>query len=443
MKIHCKVFLPILSVIIIFSSCTRPQDFGKELLSDDIVGVDFDEFYDIQGRTIVEEPLNYYVANNQRAANRIFVGGFENDIYGRIDASGYFKLYPTGGVDFSGLQIDSAKLILEYDIPNVYGDTLANQQIGVYLLQETLRNDSTFTTGSTLPFDSEPIGISEVFLPQPNTRELLVSDEDTITLSPRISINLNQRFLDLFKTIPVSSLIDNNLFNEVIPGFHLKSEIEADAILSFRLPNSETKIEIYYTNAEGQRSIFRLLYLSSNAAFSHYERNFENSLVNQYLENTSLDEYLFLQGGQGFNMEIELPPLEELKGKTINFAVLEFIVKKFDEIDYTKFPQSNRILASRYTDSGGLAVLPEVAFAIGSQNFSVFGGNEIDIIRDGEVYKAYRFNISNHLQNILDGSFDNKIVFNVSVSAEQFGSVAFFGNGNISKRPVLKVAYTN
>lgn len=443
MKSHFKVFLTILSIIIIFGRCTRPQDFGKELLSDDIVGVDFDEFYDIEATTILENPLNYYVANNQRAANRIFVGGFENDIYGRIDASGYFKLYPTGGLDFSNFHIDSIKLILEYDAVNTYGDTSVNQQIGVYLLEETIRNDSTYTTASTLPYDSEPIGMSEIFMPKPKTRKLVIADNDTLSLSPRISINLNQKFIDLFKTIPVSALSDNNLFNEFIPGFMLKSEIDAEAILGFNLPNSQTQIEIYYTNTENQRNVFRLFYLSGNAAFSHYDRNLENSLVQQYLDNPDLNECLFLQGGQGFNLEVEIPDLDELKNKTINFAVLEFLVKKFDEIDYVKFPQSNRILASRYTESGGLAVLPEVAFAIGSQNFSIFGGNEIDIIRDGEVYKAYRFNISNHLQNILNGSFDNKIIFNVSVSAEQFGSVAFFGNNNVSKRPVLKVAYTN
>ena len=433
MNCNFKVIAGLLSIAIVFTACTRPQDFGKELLSTDVVSVKFDEYFDINAKTLVEQPLNYYVAANLRAANRFFVGGFENDIYGKVDASGYFKLYPAAQIDFSQIQIDSVKLILDYDPMNVYGDTMAPQQLGVYLLEETIRNDSTYTTGHTLSYDPEPIGMSEIFLPKPNTREFFVFEDDTTFLSPRVIIDLNQKFIDIFKSVPPSSLIDNNLFNEIIPGFHVKSEIETDAILSFKLPSSQTSIQIFYTNQEGNKALFNLNYLSGNAAFSHYERELEGSLAKQYIDNPEQDEYLFLQGGQGFNIEVEIPNIEELKDKTINFAILEFIVEKFDEIDYKLFPQANRILASRYTDSGGLALLTEVAFAIQTSNFSAFGGNEITIIRDGEEYKAFRFNISNHLQNILSGEFGNKIVFNVTVSAEQFGSLAFFGNGNTLK----------
>jgi hypothetical protein len=429
--------------LLLFSHCTRTEDFGRELLAGDVVAVNFDEIIELEGMTIRERPLNYYNPGI-RAANRIFVGGWDSEFFGTMSSIGHFRVFPTSQVQFEGLQIDSIVMVLEYDSVNFYGDTLSEMQLGVYLLKETLRNDSIYTTQSILPFEEEPIGMTQIFLPRP-TANLVSYDEDSVATvrTPRISVKLNDLFVEKFKSLSLAALADNNLFLETIPGFMIKPEIQSNALVSFRLRNARTGVEVYYEDSDGVKRTFQMFPLSSGgAAFSRYERSYDNSFVQDYLDNPEKDDFHFIQGGQGLNLELQLPLPEEIKGKSVSFAQLEFIVHRFEDLDYDKFPQTNRILASRYNDQEGLALLSEATFAISTQNFSLFGGNEVEIEREGELLKAYRFNISGHYQRVLQGLTDNRIVLDALVSAEQFGHLTLYGKGSIYK-PVLKLVYTD
>jgi hypothetical protein len=430
-------------VLFLFGQCTRTEDFGRELLAGDVVAVNFDEIIELEAITIRERPLNYYNPGI-RAANRIFVGGWDSEYFGTLASMGHFRVFPTSQVQFEGLQIDSIVMILEYDTANYYGDTLSEMQLGVYLLKETLRNDSIYTTQSFIPFEEEPIGMTEIFIPRP-TSNLITYDDDSVATvrTPRISVKLNDIFVEKFKSLSLSALADNNVFLETIPGFMIKPEIQSNALVSFRLRNARTGIEVYYEDSDGVKRTFQMFPLSSGgAAFSRYERSYENCFVEEYLNNSEKDDFHFIQGGQGLNLEIQLPLPEEIKGKSISFAQLEFIVHKLEDLDYEKFPQTNRILASRYINEEGLALISEATFAISTQNFSLFGGSEIEIERDGELVRAYRFNISGHYQRVLQGVIDNKIVLDALVSAEQFGHLTLYGKGSLYK-PVLKLVYTD
>lgn len=444
MHLYQKIFSALILTFII-SACTKPIDFGKELLSDDVVDVQFDESFEVSAYTRKEEPLNYFSFSNNRNASRIFVGNFENDVFGRVSAESYFKLAPPRSVDLSNATIDSINLILEFDRVNFYGDTTLQHQLGVYLLNETMHLDSTYTTSSTVEYDAEPIGMTEPLLMKPRTSLISnITEEDTSYVSPRIVIPLNQKFIDLYKSIPLEAYVDNNLFYEQIPGFLVKNEIESAAIMAYSLINSNTKIEVYYTNeGDEEPNVSTLNFLSGQPAFSKYDHTFEGTTVEPYIENVELSDRLFLLGGEGLYVELNFPNLDEIRNKSISYAVLEFVVDELEEVDSEKFTRIPFVLASRYNTEGKKIVLAEATYAITSQNLSLFGGREVEVLRGDETVKAYRFNITNHFQSVLKGDNDERLILSAFSAAEQFSHLVFKGNNSDLEKPLLRLVYTD
>lgn len=444
MHLYQKIF-SVLLLIFTISACTKPIDFGKELLSDDIVDVVFDESFQISAYTKKEEPLNYFSFNNNRDASRIFVGNFTNSIFGRVSAESYFKLAPPRSVDLSNATIDSINIILEFDRVNFYGDTSLHHQLGVYLLKETMHLDSTYTTSSAVEYDPDPIGMSELVLMKPRTRLISsISEGDTSYVSPRLVIPLNQKFIDLYKNIPLEAFVDNNLFYEHIPGFMIKNEVESAAIMAYTLINSNTKIEVFYTNEGGEESnVSTLNFLSGQPAFSKYEHAYEGTTVEPYIDNEELSDKLFLLGGEGLYIELNFPNLDQIRNKSISYAVLEFIVDELEEFDSDKFTRVPFVLASRYNSEGKKVILGEATHAITSQNLSLFGGREVEVLRDGTTFKAYRFNITNHFQSVLKGTNDSRLILSAFSAAEQFSHIVFKGNNSEHDKPLLRLVYTD
>lgn len=445
MYLYYKIFSGLLLIFFI-AACTKPIDFGKELLSDDVVDVIFDESFHITAFTKKEEPLNYYSSSSSRVANRVFVGNYRNDIFGRVSAESYFKLAPPRSIDLTNSSIDSINLILEFDRSNFYGDTTMLQQLGIYLLTETLHLDSTYTTSSIVGFDPVPIGMSDPILMKPNTRVITrISDEDTTYVSPRLVIPMNQKFIDLYKDIPLAAYTDNNIFYEYIPGFMVRNEVESSAIMAYSLTNANTKIEVYYTNeGDEETNIATLSFLSGQPAFSRYEHSYEGSVVEPYIDNEELSDRLFLLGGEGLYVELNFPNLDDIRNKSVSYAVLEFIVEEQEEINTDLFPRIPLVLASRYNAQNNKVLLGEVTHAVSTQNFTLFGGQEVEVVRNGAAFKAYRFNITNHFQSVLKGNNDERLVLSTFSGAEQFSHLIFKGSsGSEHEKPVLRLVYTD
>lgn len=421
MKINSKNRYRILLAVLVMAAlvltrCKKNDDLGMDLLpSTDLISVKNRVLKDdITSFTVREDSVRTDIT----AAGKSLLGTLNDPEFGytAIDFASQFRLarYPDFG---ENVEADSIFLYLYYRA--IYGDTVTTQRIKVYELEERLYADQTVdsTSGSTsYPYyqnvnlksmaSDQVIGELE-FVPQ-ITLDSTETDTFYQVLKVPLDISLGEKLIDADST----DMISNDVFLDYFKGLYIETEKSVageGAILTLEAASDDSfqgsAVLLYYNNEENKNleepDTLSVPYIitANSARVNRFEHDYSGTPFFDGLNNgTNENQLLYIQSTGGLEAEIDIDNLTTWKDSTntsINKAELVFQIDTVAS-DLENYPAPNQLLFT-YIDSLGQERLPKDYYF----SPAFYGGalNTDD--------RTYRFNITQHLQQIIDGELGN------------------------------------
>ncbi|WP_027585176.1 DUF4270 domain-containing protein [Prolixibacter bellariivorans] len=356
-------------------------------------------------------------------------GSFNDPLFGRTTASfaAQFRLpyYPSYS---QNAVLDSAVLSLVYR--KVYGDTITPQQVKVYKLVEPLNFDAQYLSSfdpKTLTNDTV-VGMAD-FTPKFRTDS---TGQDTIV--QEIAVRLNDEVGNQLLHADSLDMVNNEAFLNFFKGLYVESQpLQSGGGLVF-LKAHASLLHLYYHVADTDSLSFYYQLTTNSADVPYFEHDYTNAWFADHLNQEDVeDSLIFVQPTGGTKVKIDVPSLDSWADSTncmINKATLTFHADTTMS-DFRQYPMPNQLFLKIIKEDGS------EAFPIDSQlSLSYYGGvyNSTDA--------TYTFNITQHLQAILDGTVQNLGFYLVSATRKESADRVVL-KGSKSSQPIqLEVNYT-
>jgi len=350
--------------------------------------------------------------------------GFNNDpIFGKNTASFYtqirlsvlepdFGVYPVA---------DSIVLSMVYD--TIYGDTNAQHTLKIYELNEVIYRDSIYYSNREFLTTGSPIA-TKTFIP--NYKDSVIVDGDTINKCPplvRINLNksLGQKLLN-----NSSKFVSNDEFCKFFKGLYVTSSATTGegSIMSFKLIEIQSKVTLYYHNLKDTTKY--TFYINDFSArinhFNHTKYQYADSYLRSqiYGDTAKGQKVLYLQSMAGLKVRFSLPYIKDFvkQGKiAINKADLVFTIDDSTDISFNRYLPPLQLMIVEEIDNEMFVIVDQM------EGEGYYGGIY------NKKTKEYKFNISRHIQHILDGIKENRVLTLIVYSSYR---------SNIANRVVLK-----
>ena len=426
---HLNLLIAIILMVFAISGCNKLNDLGVGLLpSGDLLGVK---------NTILKEDISAYTfwedSVNTGNTSKSLLGSFNDPVFGNTTINFATQLriqaFPKYGTN---PEIDSTFLYLYYK--TIYGDTVTMQQIKVYELKDPLYYDTTDSTGKTSEYtyyhdaDLKSMASSQLigqldFIPK-ILLDTTTSDYDGSTaydtsfqvLKIPIDISVAEKLIRADSL----DLINNDAFMSYFKGIFVETErlnsgLGTILTLETSISNDFTgsALVVYYNNDENKantkpdtlNTAYYITQFSTRVnSFSHdySPTRFYDNLNSE----ANKDSLIFIQALGGLESKITIDNLSSWKDSVVVFGdnTIPYAINKAELIfqvdtsitDIYKFPPPQQLLFT-YIDTTGQQFLPvDYSFAP-----TFYGGT---LSSD----YTYRFNITQHLQNIIDGKIENR-----------------------------------
>lgn len=295
------------------------------------------------------------------STNRLLVGQYEDDYFGRIKSSSFFEFNASFFDIDTDAVIDSVGLILGYD-KYFYSDTTKISTINIHVLTDFLKtDDEAFFNTSKIPYNQTPAATFEYY-PSPNRDSLYIplplNFGNDVFQALIHDINNNQDLIQIFKGITVQ------------PGPY-----DDASVIGFSKLNDKTYIRFYYKVPDEYGADERTfdLAISSNplSCFNKIENSVPSSnlapLVNQKINQNSqsTNNISYYQSGTGYATRIRFPSIKKLfdiPGEgTVLHANLQLKLKKtsysdifpvIDPLSIYVVDQNNKVTDQIFHSSG-------------------------------------------------------------------------------------------
>lgn len=449
-------FIVIISFIIIPFSCTEPTLIGSELLEEDQANLNFTNELAVAATTIAGTPVPTHNESITFQLTRFLLGQIEDPVFGKSTASLYSQmsrgtdsLYTTGAVT-----VDSVILSMGYDSTAVFGDISEAFEVEVFRLEEDLQNETEYFSNQNFMTGAEPIGKGR-FIPAFDSIFIVDYSGETpanVKERPHARIPLNIEFGEALladRTIYESE----EAFAAAFKGFLVRPTNTTPGLASFSFVNTISRITVYYKTVFGEvKRQYNYPFQFINARFSNFLHEIEGSEAGNAV-NSSMPDFLYLQGMQGYNIEVSFPDITTLGARTIvNKAELELTAVTTDTTALI-----SQIIPSK-TENGERTIINDILSSFrGAGNTlltSVAGGVPVVEEVDGTTVIKYRLNVSAHFQDIIDGTVDNTITLSAGMEenryyvrsltkAETANRVVFYGPGHPTFAPKLNLTFTS
>jgi len=413
---NSRVFIWIALIASILASCNEPNDLGMELLpSADLISVNTIEEKDgIQAFTVREDRIR----TDEPSKN--LLGELNDPVFGSttVDfaAQFYLQTFPDFGTNTIA---DSINLYLYYRL--IYGDTITQQRLKVYELNEPLYADTTALNGASYNYpyyqdvelknmaSSQLLG-EKVFTPR---MRLDSATQDTVyqLITIPLDISLGEKLINADST----KMVSHEAFAEYFKGLYLESANESGeggTILTLETLAegnfNGSALVVYYNNDENmsiedpdERDTLYTPYVitSSSARVNSITHDYTSTpFYNSLSTSTAPDSLIYIQSTGGLESRISIEKLTSWKDSVntgINRAELVFHVDTLVS-DVENYPPPNQLLFIYTNDSSRLNLPDDYYF-----NSDYYGG-----VLDTTDY-TYRFNITEHLQLISDDAIGN------------------------------------
>ncbi len=425
------------ALLFVFYSCTESDELGLDLV-DNKVRLNTLDTLTVTAMTVPDDTLPMNLGNHN------VLGMIDDPVFGRSRASIYTQTRLPENDLFLGdsPSLDSIHLVLAYT-DGFYGTQQTHQTIQVYELSESFPDQDTLFSNIHIPYDPESITKDPegfYFRPVP-TDSVLV---DTVLQPPQIRIPLSdefgQRFIDANETA-IYENVPNYL--EEFKGLYITIDDEMDGLGSkyrMHMLTHMTSLELFYKTEEDTLYQMQRYPINEFAKRSTRIEQFGYDDADQALrlqieqeDQQMADSLLFVQSLGLLRANISFPFLEDLAGMPrllINKAELVMPVDESFAVEH--LPASEELLLLRMDETGELHFLDD--YALGSGYF----GGALD-----EDNMVYRFNISKHIQEVMDGARPNeKLAVVVVGSAANMSRVVLKGPGRAENPMHLMIYYT-
>lgn len=445
----------ILAVFTLFYvSCNTSDDFGSGLVEDEFLDVGYDQILSLDASTVSTDSVITYEISTRSRDSTFLVGNLIDPVFGQVDAISYFQMRYATLVDRDGLgniTVDSVVLNLRISRLFLYGDTLDAFNLTVHRLDEELEVDTTIRSNFYPSFDDNPLGRIDNYLLKPNTR---IPTSDTTDIANFIRVKLDPAFGQELIDAPFA-LDSVSRFMSAFRGLAIKIDENTPSPLfginliprnPSLLTESDTRMRIYFSGADTSGVITAYM-ADPQARFSSYEHNYEGSPAGNYVDKQEVEaDYMFLQGLSGARPRIELPPLEEMQGRSVKLAQLEVAISDdFNSSDSDLYPRVGQILIASIDENGQPLVISDIVrFQPGGASVitSQFGGNPVSGSFDGNPVTIYRMNITSYIQEYLKGEQPSTLELYVAGSGRRPERVVLYGPDHPVYPVRLKLIYT-
>ncbi len=392
-----NVLASLLILIFLVYSCKKdPYQVGINLLPpSDTLNVKTSDTASFVAYSVLQDT----VRTDETALS--ILGSLMDPVFGSTTASFYMQYWLSEEAPDFGTNPGLDSIVLRIPYGKIYGDTNALQTLKIYELSENIYYDSSYYSNRSAETYGVPLA-NYTFKPAP---------KDSVTvggvkLPPHIRINLNnltKYFGNKLLNAPATSLSTNVNFLEFMKGLYIESARaqSGGALLSFDPTSTLSNIVMYYHNATTDSLQFSFLGVPHSARFNHFDHNHylnaEPELRQQVLQHdTTLGKNnLYIQGLSGVRVRLRLPFINNFmkSGKiAVNSAVLTI---KNAETDTTLQPPVKLTLV--LVDSA-----ERVGFLIDENEGTLYFGGSYNTSA-----RTYKFRITRHMQQILDGKIKN------------------------------------
>lgn len=414
-------------------SCQEPDEIGLGLIDSQASFSTTDTLtVQVFSQETRKVPTNFS-ANN-------LLGVMNDPVFGKIK-SGIFTEFRLPQNNFSlgdDVALDSIVLSLGYS-GRSYGQVETFQRIRVYELTASMPDRDTLYSDTFVPFDPNPVG-ERLLRPAPADSVAI----DTLMYPAHFTIRLSDAFgqkiidangTDAFRDIPS--------FLEYFKGFYIAPDEDIDgtgAIFNINMFSGFTRLTLFY-RLNGETPTRFDFFISDFTRRSSYFQTLNTEgahplLVEQLSgQQPALagDSLLFVQGMARVRGNIRFPHLYELRrleGLVINQARLVFTAAA--EFSSENFRTAGRLILYKFDKDGQMTFLSD--HMMGDE---YFGGA---FIADKN---HYRFNITSHIQRLLDGKEeDYGLALVVAGSADGAERVVLRGPGAATDAVRLEILYT-
>jgi Domain of unknown function (DUF4270) len=430
-------------------SCNETSLLGADLFEGEKLNLTFTDTLSINAVSETLDSVLVY-STSPYYYDSVPFGRVNDPIFGLTESRIYSKLLfdtsALSAIDLATVIIDSSFLDLVYSPSRFYGEEAAlqttQQTVGIYRLTEDIPSENIYSNRKFFATESTPI-VRYNFFPKPNT-PLQILKGDTTKYAARVRIPLTPSFAKPFLDI-------NNIRNGAtwFKGLEIRPEVTTTTFLNFNMGLGKpqpTGIRIYYRAAltDSVNKVF--LVPVSTQHFANFQHGYKTAPIKDFVNNQAKGgEQLFLQGMSGSNVKIEFPYLKNLGKVAINKAELELTVVKDSKTDL--FPAIDQLILrtaqfSPVLDLGFDSNYGDGVSARPLEKMGTSGGYIRTEIVNGETLQKYYFNLSGHLQRVLEGKSGSTIYITPHFKEEKGSRVTLYGPKASKYRAKLNVYYT-
>ncbi len=422
----CKNILFVAFMLVAVWSCDDPNELGMDLLptSDLFSAGSFTDSTSIQAYTFSEE----LIRTDENAKS--LLGSLVDPVFGKtnINMAGQFRLgnYPEFGTE---PVVDSLFLFLFYR--NFYGDTLTPVKLKVYELTSPLDVNSKYYQDENFMdyVSTSPIGEGE-FIPKVSY-DTASTTSLTDTLVQRIKIVLDNSLAQKLITADTLDMVNNDVFLEFFKGLLIDVEPVDDngsivSLENIQLTSSQVGMGVLfleYHNAEEDSLSQSYLLNTFSARVNSFQHDYSGTPFISEMDKTDVtDSLIYIQSTGGVRSKLFIPNFDSWKD-SVDLAINKAeIIFQIDSIasGLDQFSPPNQLLLTIVEDDGTELLPLDYSFSP-----ALYGGylNSVD--------KTYRFNITQHMQEVVNGSYENNgFYLGVADKNAQMTRVVLKGSGS-------------
>ena len=353
------ILLTLLIAMMAFSSCKKLPDIGSSLQpNSSYIKVAFSGKHDIIAETEHVDSLS------TKAASLSLVGDLNDPIFGNSNMSFYTQMGLTSNSVKWGEGATTDSIILQMIYSGYYGDTLTSLTLKVHEVAESMSGDSmTYYSNTSFAIGEELANYT--FSPRPRTKGNI--DDDSLTTAViRIPINnsLGDKFIN-----DENNFSSNSNFMKYFNGLYVSCEPASGtgAICYFNLLNTKSYLRIYYHN--DYDTTFTDFNVSDKyIRFNHFEHNYTSAQAPIAFDDTSSNQYLYVQSAAGVRSRLIFPTLNQwAKDMNTNVLVNEaklILTGANDNIngvnnDTALFTQPAQLVVVKAKEDGSYSILPD------------------------------------------------------------------------------------
>ena len=364
----------------------------------------------IHVRTYSEKNIKAYTVTdgNQRTDEPAYnlLGTFNDPLFGKTTAD-FACQFRIGSYPDHSKSAKPDSLVLYFLYKEVYGDLVTPQKLRVYELASDLSLDAKYYQDVDLKGLAKPELISEkTYLPKFKL-DSLTSNYGSTKKNPKdtviqeIAIKLSASLLNKLWNADSLTMSDNDRFAKFFKGLYLEvgDLNQGGNVMKIYTSAYGSQMIMHYHNSEADSLIYRYGINENAARVSRFAHDYSKTAFVEHLNKTDVqDSLIYLQTTGGLRTKILIPDLGTWKDSTdfaINKAELVFQVDS-TLTDLTKLlPPEQLVFSAIGLDDKGV----EIKYLPSDFTFSQLYYGGVYNSKD----KTYRFNIANHLQEVIDG----------------------------------------